>query len=56
MNKMKDSVHADGELTIQYVERGKALKKYLGPYRLNIGLNPDSKQEKRLMCSQMRKI
>lgn len=31
------------------IKREKALKKYLSPYSLNIGLNPDSKQEERLV-------
>lgn len=56
MKEVKDSVHADGKKW-QYDKREKALREYLDPYSPNIGLNPNSKQErKRLMFSQMRKI
>lgn len=47
MNKMKDSVDADGKLTMQYDKRENALKKYLGPCSLNIGLilTPNRKKD-----------
>lgn len=46
MKEMKDSVHADGKKW-QYNKRGETLKEYLDPFRPDIGLNPDFKQEKR---------
>lgn len=48
--KWKDSVHADGE-SDNAIKEQRLWGNTRIPYSPNIGLNPDSKQEKRDLCS-----